>query len=223
MIKDGLIVLTGIDGSGKTTQANLLIKNLEKDGIKAVYVWSRWEPLFLRPLIKIWKKKSRGSIDKQNNSFLNHREEKQKILNNPIFRGLWIWAFFIDYGLQIFYKVRIKLLRKKLIISDRIYFDSIIDQAVNLADRKDLLLDSINSLWMRIFFPRPCLVIYIDCPEEIALSRKKDTYGIDYLVDRRKLYLRLMEKYGWLKIDGTLPIEEIASEIKNKVYKQLGI
>ena len=86
-----------------------------------------------------------------------------------------------------------------------------------------LLINSMNSLWVRLFFPRPDLVIYFDCPEEIALSRKRDTENIEYLIERRELYKDLSDRCGWIKIDRTLPVKEIAFTIKNIVYEKLRI
>ena len=225
MSRGYLIVFTGIDGSGKTTQAKLLVKNLKNEGLNVSYVYSRWKQLSLRHLIRIWKSNITKSLSesgaKKDNNII--KRKKQKLLNNPIFRWLWLISFFIDYGLQIFIKIRIKLFRNRLIVSDRIFYDSIIDQAVNLGERKNLLLDCLDSFWMKVFFPKPDIVIYIDCPEDIAFSRKNDTPDIEYLTERRRLYIKLADKYGWIKIDGTLPLDEVAVKIKNTFYNQLSI
>lgn len=223
MGRNNLIVFTGIDGSGKTTQAELLIEGMNDDGIGVSYVWSRWKPFLLRPIINRWKRNVSGDVNKaiQNSNYNKIEGEKQKLLNNPLFRWLWLAAFFIDYGLQIFIKIRLKLFCNKLIISDRIFYDSIIDQAINLGKRKDRLLDNLDTWWMRLLFPRPDLVIFIDCPEDIAFSRKDDAPNIEYLENRRNLYLELADRYGWVKLDGSLALEDIAVQIKDIVYKRL--
>ena len=219
------IAFTGIDGSGKTTQVKSLVESLKHKCSKTSYIRSKWEPFFLKPLIKGWKKKNPDNTGNINSSTPDNKDRKQKLLNNQIIRHLWLLAFFVDYGLQLFVKIRIKLLGKVLLISDRVFYDSFIDQAVNLGNRRDWLLDKLDSYWIRILFPRPNMVIYIDCPEDIAFSRKKDEYipNIEYLIDRRKLYLELADKYKWIKIDGSLTVDEIADQIRNTVFKELGI
>lgn len=220
-----LIAFTGIDGSGKTTQAKMLVESLMKNDMKVSYIRSKWEPFFLRPLIKKWKDRGTTHASNAKKGNYDNKKRKQKLLGNPVVRKLWLGAFLIDYGLQILIKIRSRLLSKGLIISDRIFYDSIIDQAINLGDSKDLILDKLDFFWMKILFPRPNIVFYIDCPENIAFSRKHDEFtpNIEYLIDRRKLYLELSEKYNWITIDGTLPIEDIAAGIKNKVYNDLSI
>ena len=223
MKKGYLIVFTGIDGSGKTTQSKLLVESLQKDGIDVSYVWSRWEPLFLRPLINRWRYKVTKGATKSNSESDKIKDKKKSLLSNPIFRWLWLVAFLIDYGLQIFVKIRIGLLKKQIIISDRIFYDSVIDQAINLGSKKDWLLGTLDSSWLRLLFPEPDVVLYVDCPEDIAFSRKNDAPNIEYLAERRKLYLKLADKYKWSKIDGTLSVDEIAVQIKDNVHKKLNI
>jgi len=218
-----LIVLVGIDGSGKTTQAELLVEDLQKSGMNVSYVWSRWEPTVLRPLIKKLKKESVNSSRNSKKKINALKDRKRKLLNNPVLKWLWLGTFLIDYGIQLFAKIRIGLFRKKILISDRIYYDSLIDQAINFRESKDLLLYRLNSFWMKLIFPEPDLVFYIDCPEEVAYSRKNDIFtpNINYLIDRRKLYLELADKYKWTILDGTLPISEIAIQIKEKTNDKL--
>lgn len=221
-----LIVITGIDGSGKTTQAELLVKSLKEDGREVAYVWSRWVPSFLRPLVKKIKKDELKQPEKASDKISALKARKQKFLKNPIIQWLWLGAFFLDYGLQIFAKIRIRLLfNKQIIISDRIFYDSLIDQVVGLGESKDWLINSMNTFWMRIVFPTPDMVFYIDCPEEIAFSRKQDSFtpDIEYHIKRRKLYINLAEKYNWIIIDGTLPVDEIATQIESRVNKGLEI
>ena len=230
MRRGSLIVFTGIDGSGKTTQAKLLVDSLNRDGLCVSYVWNRWEPFFLRPLIKKWKHNAtKPTADNEpaglSSDFNRIKYKKRKLLDNPFLRWLWLISFFVDYGVQVFVKVRLRLLRKCPVISDRTFYDSVIDQAVNLGKNRDWLLNSLDSFWMKFLFPKPDMVIYIDCPEEIAFSRKMDerTPNIEYLIERRELYLALAGKYNWVKLDGTLPIDEIAVQVKGKVYKKLGM
>ena len=55
MKKPILICFVGIDGSGKTTQAKELFSWMQSEGIKAKYVWNRFEPRLISPVIRVGK------------------------------------------------------------------------------------------------------------------------------------------------------------------------
>jgi thymidylate kinase len=63
----------------------------------------------------------------------------------------------------------------------------------------------------------------VDCPADVAFSRKNDAPDTEYLSDRRELYLKLADRYGWVKVDGLLPPNEIALQIRERVYQKLSI
>jgi dTMP kinase len=221
MKKGTLIVLTGIDGSGKTTQAGLLVDSLRNKGVDASYIWCRWEPRLLKPIIEIWKRKrEQDSQAIKDSSYRNMQKEKKEMLRKPILRYLWLFLFTIDYGLQVFYRIRLRLFKDGVIISDRIFYDSFIDQATNLGDSGDKLIGRLDSFYMKLFFPLPDMVIYIDCPEDVAYKRKNDAPDIEYLRERRMLYKELANRYGWVVVDGTLPVDIISGEIKRLVYNR---
>ena len=223
MKNSALVVFTGIDGSGKTTQAQLLVESLRRDGLPVSYIWTRWEQVLVRPLTKKWKGKLKKDTGYSDSRAKENKQKKQELLSNSVFRWLWLGAFFVDYGLQLLVKIRFRLIRKGLLVSDRMFYDSVIDQAINLGSNKDWLLDNLDSAWIKLIFPEPDMVLYIDCPGEIAFSRKDDAPDVEYLTDRRELYQYLAKKYNWITIDGTLPVEEIAEGIENKVYNDLSL
>jgi len=224
MSKGYLIVFTGIDGSGKTTQANLLVESLNENGIDASYVWTRWEPSLLRFLVNRWKNNNKSeNINRLNRKVNVVRNIKNRFKNNPVFIWLWMGAFLFDYGIQIIPKIHLALLNKRFIVSDRIYYDSVVDQTVTFGRRIDWLLEHLDSLLVRIIFPKPDMVIYVDCPGEIAFARKDDAPNLKYLTDRREIYLKLADKYQWVRMNGTLPVEEVAAGVKDIVYRKLGI
>ena len=129
--------------------------------------------------------------------------------------------FITEYGLQVFFKIRIKKFKKRIIISDRYFYDSFVDQVINLNFSENKILKLLDNFWIKKVFPEPDLVIYIDCPEEIAIKRKEDVFSLDYLKDRRKIYLKIVDFKGYYKVDGTLQIEKLGKNIEEIVNEKL--
>jgi thymidylate kinase len=119
MKNKGLIVLTGIDGSGKTTQAQMLVETLRREGLKVSYVWTRWEQMLVKPFTKKWKGNIKKVTGVSDGGAKENKKKKQQLLRNPFLRWLWLFAFFFDYGIQVLVKVRFRLIRKGLVVSDR--------------------------------------------------------------------------------------------------------
>ena len=69
--------------------------------------------------------------------------------------------------------------------------------------------------------PRPELVFVMDVPEEIALQRKCDIPSIDYLKERRRLYLHLARKNKAVILDGTKDLTELETIIRDKVLERV--
>lgn len=212
------ICFLGIDGSGKSTQAKYIFSLFEKKFRKVSYVWCRWSPFIFRPLIKTWKRRQN-----KNQDYLQLNVKKKKLLKNPLFRWMWIVGIIIEYGIQVFFKIKVRLLKNDVVISDRYFYDAFIDQIINLGFSKRRIFNFLNSLVIKIIFPKPDLVIYIDCSEKVAFTRKNDILSLDYLKDRRVLFLKLAQKQRWVKINGELSIEEINNEINVIIEKRLGI
>jgi len=62
-------------------------------------------------------------------------------------------------------------------------------------------------------FPKPDFVFMIDLPEEVAFNRKNDIQSVEYLKERRQLYLEMSDKYGFIKINGQDTPQDILAQV----------
>jgi dTMP kinase len=140
-----LIALEGIDGAGKTTQAILLLKKLEKEGYPAV--------CFHEPTNSKWGLKIRDLA-------LNgrHQTSPEEEMN----------FFYQDRVEDVEKNIRPALKNKNAVIMDRYYFSNIAYQSV-----RGLNPDIIEERNERIA-PRPDLLIILDLTPQAALKRIKE-------------------------------------------------
>ncbi|MBD8071039.1 dTMP kinase [Bacillus sp. PS06] len=198
-MKNLFIVFEGIDGSGTSTQSNLLRNYYLKKGDHAVLTF---EP-------------SSGPV-----GHLIREGLKKRVVfseNETHFDQQLAYLFAADRHDHLYNDVDgvYKLLGdKKHVICTRYYFSSL---AYHCSTEEDFaFVGNLNSK-----FPNPDLVIYIDNPIEISLERLQQRTVQDVYENKEKLlavkenYKKIFSKYPdkLLVVKGDKPVKEIHQEI----------
>lgn len=218
--KGTLICFTGMDGSGKTSHALALIESLKKRRMDSKYIWIRYVPILLRPLISIVKALHfhRKKIYKKDYS--KYSDEVKKFFRNPKIALIWRYAIWFDYWFQIYFKINALLSSNKVVVVDRYIFDTVVNFAADMDLSKNEIMKESKG-WIFSLFPKPSLVFLLDVPEEIAFKRKDDIPTIEYLVERRKMYLYMAKIFNFIVIDNKKNFENQQKYIQNIVFKKL--
>lgn len=208
-----LICFIGIDGSGKTTLAKELVRNLNNNGKKFRYVYARFEPLILKPFMIIARKlilnnNPRNYIDYSN-------KKKEAIRKYGLLSKVYQKILLFDYILQLLFKVKIPLLFGRNIVCDRYIYDTVVDMAIDFGYTKSEMINLLKKCLNII--AKPDLIFLIDVPEEIAYQRKDDTPSIEYLKERRVIYLEIGKEYGAIILDGRRELNVLLNDIKRDV------
>lgn len=214
------ICFTGIDGSGKSTLAGELVKLLNNKGIKCEYVYARQNPFILKPFICIGRLMFlRGKS--QSGDYAIYSATKKKAINSHSFLWkIYQQIFWLDYLIQVFLKVKLPLASGKNIVCDRYIYDALItDLAVDMHYSKDRIVGLLCRLLS--FLPKPDVTFLVDLPEELAWQRKDDIPSIEYLKERRKLYLDVGKTQGMFVLDGSQKVEDLKCEIEVIVCQQI--
>lgn len=215
------ICFTGIDGSGKSTQAKNLAKNLSNNGIISKYVYARSVPIIFRPVLfmgNVLFLREKNEIT----DYEGHTLEKKKLLKKHGFLSKVFYKILLtDYYFQLLLKIKIPLLLGKNLVCDRYIYDTIItDIGVDAGLSEKEMSHLIQKLLLKL--PNPDIIFLLDVPEENAFKRKDDVPSVEYLRDRRKFYLNVLNKYNNVKIlDGTEDIGIIGKKILNIVNSSL--
>ena len=196
-MKGKFIVFEGIDGSGKTIQAQLLFEYLKKRGFDVI----------------LTREPTDGPIGKLIRSALKKKWKAANVTLQLLFSA--------DRSHHLATEIIPSVEEGKIVISDRYAFSTI---AYGSLDIDEKWLEEINSKFIQpdvIFILDLPVDIAIDRIKSnrsvIELFEEKEK-----LEKIRKTYLTLAEKYpNCYVIDATKSVEEIHSEIKEVVEKIL--
>ncbi|MFP4082157.1 MAG: dTMP kinase [Candidatus Aminicenantes bacterium] len=189
-----LIVLEGVDGSGKTTQAKILLGTLRSRGYDAVY--------FREPSRGKWGKMIKekalyaDSLSPEEELALFHKDRKENVERN----------------------LKPALARKQVVILDRYYFSTIAYQGARGID--PAWIRRINEE----FAVKPDLVFILDIEAKKGLKRIEDRKRKDRLFEREDYLDKVRGIFKGMKgknivhIDGRRSAEKISQEIEKKVF-----
>jgi thymidylate kinase len=215
------ICFVGIDGSGKTLQARKLQESLQQRGVKCNYIWCRYSPRVLMPLIWLAKRlirKKKGGSDYQ-----GFTSSKKGLFKKPLLGAIWKNVSSLEYLTQVTCTLRPKLRKDSILVCDRYVYDMVADLSINLGRSGEGVVDLLKHPALRRL-PTPDKVFFLSVPPDVAFARKDDpnVMGKQYLVDRAEIYDCLSDALGFTRVDGTKSIEEIAEVVLSDTLELIG-
>lgn len=203
------IVISGVDGSGKTTVINSLIEELKKQGYSTEYIWMR----FNHYLVKVMNALARVlklsvPVHNEFGDVWEHR-----LWKSPLFCRAYVWCSYIDNKLA-----RGKALRRKadFVICDRWVNDTLIDLGSECH-----LMDILDSKWYYRFqniLPDNSYQFVVIRHEKDILNCRVENRTNPAFPNRMKLYAALKNKKEVNVVDnsGTVSysVEQILKVIK---------
>lgn len=217
MSKGRLIVIEGLDSSGKETQSKLLCEHLEKSGKKVKRIEFPNYKSDSSALVRMYLGGSFG--------------------NSPDCVNAYAASTFFAADRYATYKTDFEEFLKSggIVVADRYTTSNMIHQASKLSDKseRNSYLDWLHDFEYNLLgLPKPDKVIFLDMPMDIALSlmqarankidgtEEKDIHerNKEYLGATYRVATELSEKFGWEHVlcgkDGRpLPIEEISKQV----------
>lgn len=109
-----------------------------------------------------------------------------------------------------FYRWRLQHARTDILLSDRFFYDSLI----NIASLSDHILVRFGLRLLERFLPRVDHAFYIDTPPEVIMARARvPEQGLDYLVRKEELFRKNVSTWGLVHINGNQPKEKVLADL----------
>lgn len=184
------IIFFGPDGSGKTTQADMLIQELRRNDIRTKKLWLR----SLHTLAFIISKIAMHAL-----GLKTVYEFREKYSHHRAFRTIWYAIEFVSILPLVMFRLRLPLIRGYTIVAERYVIDWIV--SLSYVSRNESLLDSQLAKMALGLLPRDSLIIYIDASYEAILSRGRNEDSFEFIEFQRRFYAQMARTLNTIVID----------------------
>jgi thymidylate kinase len=220
-----VVALSGIDGSGKSSQAELLRDALERLGYEAAVEWSpfgqdAWLDRLAIPVKKLLGRSGRYSpAAPERETGLERTTGTALREDNALVN--YVWSAVVTFANELSQLRTIVRHGRhgRIVVYDRYALDSTVQLRFRYGSTGRF---GLQRALIRLLAPKPIASFYLDIPPETSLGRKDDRWTLADLETQAHFYREEYERAGVVRLDGLRPREELAAEIAETVWRALG-
>jgi len=217
-----VVALSGLDGAGKSSQAESIERALAQLGIPAAVVWTPFASnrslrLLAAPARRLLGRKSGNAAAPS----LVARPGSDRAGGGPLGALVahgWATVVAVTNGLAQRRASLPHLLRGRIVIFDRYTLDSAVHLRYLYGEARRFRLQ--NALIAGLS-PKPLRAYLLDVAPETVVARKPIQYELDHVRRQARLYREEQERREVKRLNGERPREELSAEILADVWSAL--
>ncbi len=200
-----IIAIEGLDGCGKTTQSQLLVQQLRREGYNVSYV----RPLYIiyTKILTLFELNSNSNLLSPRNIRTRAYSSKRISSVVQIYKTIILTLFGYPYSMLNYFFMTYHSKRNCLLICDRYFYQFIFDVYGKSAQKVSRL------------FPKPDVAFYLKLNLDRLYLRMGNSFdkNVDkkYYMDVECYYENISQRNKFIPIDAKLSIGEINYIIRN--------
>ena len=205
-----LVAFSGVDGSGKSTQVDLLEESFQKVSVGVLRIRSRWRPVLSLPLLMIMRRLGYARVHRAGGVYI----VETRLPSRGGLTSLWCILTQVENIVKTGVKLVFPLLLGRTVICDRYALDMLVDGMAGLHDAPGHTRLGFQLLHL---LPKPNFAFFMDIDPEVAFKRKPDLPSLEDYVERLRLYRDLSSSWGVTIVNARVS----ADTIHRKVWKTI--
>lgn len=205
------IIISGIDGSGKTTVINALQEMLKEKGYSVSYIWMRYSHYTLRAMNALARVLGLSvKVHNEMGDIWEHRLYKK-----PWFCKIYVWCSYLD---NLMARRKVTRLQTDYVVCDRWINDVLIDLGAECR-----IMDILDSKWYNRFqalLPdNSYQFVIVRNLQDILDCRLENHTNPDFNA-RFELYQKLVNKSDVIVVNNNNTIEDSVKVIFDNIYEE---
>jgi thymidylate kinase len=225
VLRTGVVALSGLDGSGKSTQSHALAATLSKLGHDTSVEWTRLSfdaslDVVAAPVKALLALRHRGSAttvasEEPAPAAVTPRSLRDR---SPVVNHAWTAVVATANGSTQRRTTNAQLRAGRVVVRDRYVLDSVVQLHSVYGARDDV---SSQARIVERLSPAPLVAFYLDVPPAEAYRRKPEEYTEAELAAHAALYRREAARLGVQTVDAARDRAELAAELGATVWRVL--
>lgn len=230
-----MIAFSGLDGSGKSRQTEMLKATLEDLGIPVVTVWTRleWTTLWegastlsrvggpVKAALRIARRPTPSAPPPGESAWWQPTpsdEMSELRARHGVLSHGWVFVVVLVHAAAQRRSVREHLRAGRVVISDRYVLDTAVHLRRVYGPQRRF---RVQTRLLKLLSPGPLRAYFLDVRPGTAYARKPEQFGPDELAEQAQRYREEHRRLGYERLDGERPAHDLAADIAFDVWRAL--